>query len=37
MIIPCATAVDAKTTKLHVENMQAQIKKKRYMCSSDLC
>ena len=26
-IIPCATAVDAKTTELHVENVQAQIEK----------
>ena len=24
-IIPCATAADAKTTKLHVEHVQAQI------------
>ena len=26
-IIPCATAADAKTTELHVENVQAQIEK----------
>ena len=28
-IIPCATAADAKTTKLHVENVQAQIEKNK--------
>ena len=26
-IIPCTTVADAKTTKLHVENVQAQIEK----------
>ena len=28
-IISCATATDAKTTKLHVENVQAQIEKRK--------
>ena len=28
-IIPCATAADAEATKLHVENVQAQIEKNK--------
>ena len=28
-IIPCATAADAKTTKLHVEHVQAEIKRNK--------
>ena len=28
-IIPCATAADMKTTKLHVENVQVQIEKRK--------
>ena len=27
--IPCATAADMRTTKLHVENLQAQIEKRK--------
>ena len=28
-IIPCTTAADAKTTKLHVEHVQARIRKSK--------